>query len=107
MKLSMTILPVLAGFGLAAITSEKGLNALAAVEEMEKNTSADICCPATPCFVGCPTGGQWAVSVYRSSIGSAYNCFQDANSANLVLLLSAVIDPVDHSRLLSGALRHV
>lgn len=45
------------------IKVENGLRTFA---DAISRANPDACCPATPCFVGCFTGGNWAVSFYKS-----------------------------------------
>jgi hypothetical protein len=74
MKVYIVFLPVLTSIGMAATIDQdysnnahvvrdiaaKEAEALDLIQQMTEATA--ICCPATPCFIGCPTGGQWAVS---------------------------------------------
>jgi hypothetical protein len=67
MKISILLLPILAGLGMARtiIIKEQALE--------QEGFNALGCCPATPCLIGCWVGGVWQVSSYCLT-DRAYNC---------------------------------
>ncbi|KAJ5093163.1 hypothetical protein N7456_009024 [Penicillium angulare] len=65
MKLSIVILPILVTLGMAAVMDEKAAAKSAASSLIDAAApKAQKCCNATPCFIGCPTDGEWEVSTH-------------------------------------------
>jgi hypothetical protein len=62
MKFSIAILPVLAALGMASVMDEKSAAKSAAYSFIDAAAKAEVCCDATPCFIGCPVNGTPAVS---------------------------------------------
>jgi hypothetical protein len=63
MKVSILLLPILAGLGMASVIIKVQEQALEQALEQEVPYGT-ACCNTTPCFGGCPVHGHWEVSSY-------------------------------------------